>query len=133
MNKLLVALIAGAFATVAAAQTSPPKMTKQERQQATQQATQAGSQSSVSTMTTDEMQKANVKASKDVSKMTRAEKNAMFKALQAENLTPDNSGSTANVATQQKANVAASKEVPKQKVNINTPEAQKALDKAATK
>ena len=96
MNKLLVALIAGAFASVAAAQTAPAKPTAQERQADVKAATQAGSGSSASTQATAEQQKANVKASKETAKMSTADKNAAIKASNKAMVNPDNpSGSVA--------------------------------------
>jgi hypothetical protein len=133
MNKLLVALIAGAFASVAAAQTAPPKPTTQERAADVKAATQAGSGSSASTQKTAAEQAANTKASREVAKMSRAEKEAFAKEINRTMLNPDNpSGSVAGTAAMQKANTATSKEVAKNRPNLNTPEAQKALQKAST-
>ena len=132
MNKLIVALIAGAFASVAAAQTSPPKPTSQERQADVKAATQAGSGSSASTQNTAVQQKANVEKSKDVSKMTREEKNKLAKDLNKSTVNPNNPTGAQGTATMQKETTAASKAVPKDRPNLNTPEAQKALQKAAT-
>lgn len=130
MNKLLVVLIAGAFASVAAAQTQPPKPTKEERRQDVQSATQAGSGSSASTQKTAAEQAANVKASQEISKMTKEEKRAFFDQLRKENINPNNpSGSVAGTAAMQKATTAESKMVPKQNTQIKTKEGQKALSK----
>ncbi|MBK9114896.1 MAG: hypothetical protein IPM22_04470 [Betaproteobacteria bacterium] len=134
MNKLLVALIAGAFASVAAAQTAPAKPTAQERQADVKAATQAGSGSSASTQATAEQQKANVKASKETAKMTTQEKNAAIKASNKAMINPDNpSGSVAGTAAQQKANVAESKGTPKANVDLKTKEGQKKLDEGLKK
>jgi hypothetical protein len=132
MNKLIVALIAGALASVAAAQTAPPKPTTSERQADVKAATKAGSESS-SVMNQQE-RAANVKASKEVSKMTRAEKEAFAKEINKSMINPDNpSGGVAGVTAQQQRNTAISKETPKNRPNLNTPEAQKALEKASTR
>ena len=130
MNKLLVALIAGAFASVAAAQTAPAKPTAQERQADVKAATQAGSGSSASTQATAEQQKANVKASKETAKMSTAEKKDAIKNVNKQMVNPDNpSGSVAGTAAQQKANVAESKGTPKANVELKSKEGQKQLEK----
>lgn len=131
MNKLIVALIAGAFASVAAAQTAPPKPTSKERQADVVSTTKAGSESS-SVMVQKE-QAANVKASREVAKMSREEKKAFAKAINESLINPDNPSGTAGTAAMQKSTTAASKAVAKDRPNLNTPEAQKALEKAATK
>lgn len=130
MNKLLVALIAGAFATVAAAQTAPAKPTAKERQADVKAATEAGSGSSAGVAATAKEQPANVKASKETAKMTTAEKNKALKDVNKQMVNPDNpSGSVAGTATSQKANVDASKGTPKANAELKTKEGQKALDK----
>lgn len=135
MNKLLIALIAGAFATVAAAQTAPAKMTTKERQQAVSGTTQSQTDTS-SGMKTAEQQKANVKASKEVAKMTAAEKKAFYDEINKTMVNPQGGGIAATEA-QQKANVQASKGEPKANVELKTKEGQKQLSKemqkAATK
>ncbi|MCC7326935.1 MAG: hypothetical protein IT521_09060 [Burkholderiales bacterium] len=135
MNKLLIALIAGAFATVAAAQTAPAKPTAKERQQAVQSTTQSQTDTS-SGMKTAEQQKANVKASKEVAKMTTAEKKAFMDEINKTMVNPQGSG-VAAVEAQQKANVEASKGMPRANVELKTKEGQKqiqkGLEKAATK
>ena len=129
MNKLLVALIAGAFASVAAAQTAPAKPTAQERQADVKAATQAGSGSSASTQATAEQQKANVKASKETAKMSTAEKKDAIKNVNKQMVNPDNpSGSVAGTAAQQKANVDASKGAAKANTQLQTMAGQKALE-----
>ena len=134
MNKLIVALIAGAFASVAAAQTAPPKPTTKERAADVRSTTQEGSGSSASAQKTAVEQAANTKASREVAKMTRAEKEAFAKEINKQMINPDNpSGSVSGTAAQQKANTAASKEVAKDRPNLNTPANQKALEKASTK
>lgn len=130
MNKLLVALIAGAFASVAAAQTAAPAPTAKDRQADVKAATQAGSGSSASTQATAEQQKANVKASKETAKMSTTEKKDAIKASNKAMVNPDNpSGSVAGTAAQQKANVAESKGQPKANADLKSKDAQKALEK----
>ena len=136
MNKLLIALIAGAFATVAAAQTAPAKMTTKERQQAVSGTTQSQTDAN-SGMKTAEQQKANVKASKEVSKMTTAEKKAFAEEINKQMINPNASGGIAGTEAQQKANVQMSKGEPKANVEMKTKAGQKQLStemqKAATK
>lgn len=130
MNKLLVLLIAGAFASVAAAQTAAPKLTTKEKQQATQSTTSAAVPQGQDTA---KQQAESVKASKDVSKMTTAEKNKAIKNVNKQMVNPDNpTGSVAGTASMQKSNVDASKGTPKDRPKLGTAEAQKALQKAST-
>ena len=129
MNKLLVALIAGAFATVAAAQTSPPKQTTKEKQADVKSATGAAAASTTGAQTAKEAA-ANTAKSKDVSKMTAAEKNAYAKEVNKMSVNPENpSGSTAATSAQQKANTAESKAIPKQNTQLKGKEGQKELRK----
>ena len=143
MNKLLIALIAGVFATVAAAQTAAPApaaapmtpapLTTKEKQDAVKATTQAGSGSSASTMKTATEQAKNTAESKKTAKMTKAEKSAAVKDANKKMVNPDNTTGAGATAVMQKETTAASKEVPKTKTNLNTPDAQKSLEKAATK
>jgi hypothetical protein len=131
MNRLLMALVAGAFASVAVAQTPDPKMTSKERQE-TVKATTGAAANSTTGATTAKQQEANVKASKSSTKMTSAEKNKAIKDANTKMVNPDNSSGTAATAGMQKETTAASKATAKQRPNINTPEGQKAMQKAAT-
>jgi len=129
MNKLLIALIAGAFATVAVAQTPAPSTTK-EKQADVKGATAGNPNNSAGQAATAAEQKANTAKSKDVSKMTTAEKNAYAKEVNKTAVNPENpSGSTAATSAQQKANTAESKATPKQNTELKTKEGQKALEK----
>lgn len=129
MNKLLIALIAGAFASVAVAQTTAPATTK-EKQADVKAATQAGSGSSASTQKTAAEQAANTAKSKETAKMTTADKNKAIKEVNKQIVNPDNpSGSVAGTAAMQKATTAESKAVPKQNTELKTKEGQKALEK----
>jgi hypothetical protein len=129
MNKLLVALIAGAFAIVAAAQTTAPKATAKEKQADVQSTTAAAAASTTGAQTAKE-QAANVKASKEVAKMTTAEKNAYIKELNKQMINPEaGTNSIAGTEAQRKANVAESKGQPKANVDLKTKEGQKAVSK----
>lgn len=133
MNKLLVALIAGAFVSVAGAQTNAPKPTAKQRAADVSATTQAGSTSSTGA-TTAAQQAANTRASKEVAKMTKAEKEAFIKALSKEPLNPENpSGNTAATAAQAKANTAESKMMPKANTELKTKEGQKQLSQDLNK
>jgi len=122
MNKLLVTLIAGAFASIAAA--AP---TTAERQFYVQSTTQAGSGSSASTQKTAAQQKANVGASKGVSKMTAVEKVALFAELTKSNINPDNPSGATGTSAQQMMNVAESKHDPKANAGLRTKAGQREL------
>ncbi len=134
MNKLLVALIAGAFATVAAAQTAPPKPTKEERQDAVRSTTQAGSDPNSGQKTAVE-QKANVRASKEVSKMTPAEKKAFAEEINKQMLNPNAGpgGGVAGTAAAQKMNTMESKQLPKESAQFKTKEGKKELSQGLEK
>lgn len=132
MNKLLVALIAGVFASVAAAQTAAPAAatTAKEKAKEVQATTQAGSGSSASTQKTAAEQAANVKASKEVTKMSTADKNKAIKDVNKQMVNPDNpSGGVAGTAAMQKSTTAASKGTPKANADLKSKDAQKALEK----
>jgi len=129
MNKLLIALIAGAFATVAAAQTAAPASTAKEKQADVKATTGAAAASTTGAQTAKEAA-ANTAKSKEVSKMTTAEKNAAIKQVNKQAVNPENpSGSTAATAAQQKANTAESKAIPKQNVDLKGKEGAKVLEK----
>jgi pyruvate/2-oxoglutarate dehydrogenase complex dihydrolipoamide acyltransferase (E2) component len=129
MNKLLIALIAGAFATVAAAQTAAPATTTKEKQKEVQATTGAAAASTTGAQTAKQAAE-NTAKSKDVSKMTTAEKNQFAKDVNKMSVNPENpSGSTSATAAQQKANTAESKATPKQNTELKTKEGQKALEK----
>ena len=112
MNKLLVALIAGAFATVAAAQTAMPAPTTKEKQADVKATTGAAAASTTGAQTAKEAA-ANTAKSKETAKMTTAEKNTAIKDVNKQMVNPENpSGSVAGTAAQQKANTAESKATP---------------------
>ena len=131
MNKLFVALIAGALASMAAAQTADPKMTTKEKQEAVKSTTAATANANTGAQTAKQ-QEANVKASKATAKMTTTEKNKAIKDVNTKTVNPVNSAGVGATAAMQKETTAASKETPKQRPNMNTPEAQKSMQKAAT-
>ncbi len=131
MNKLLIALIAGGFAIVAAAQTTAPTKKEMNAEKAKEVGTvtstnvdQAGARDTAT------QQKANTAKSKEVAKPTHKQKQSDAKAATAAG--GMNSSGTIDTAAQQKANTAKSKEIPKQHEKLGTPAAEKQLQKAAT-
>ena len=131
MNRLLAALIVGAFASAATAQVADPKPTTQERQAVTRSTTQAGSTGSTGA-TTAKQQEVNVQKSKATAKMSTAEKNTAIRDVNTKMVNPDNTAGVGATARAQEKTTAVSKETPKQRPNLATPEAQKAMQKAAT-
>ena len=134
MNKLIVALVAGTFVTATAAQTAAPKLTHEERRAAVRSTTQTGSEGFESTSVMYQRERAaNVQASKEVAKLSRAEKKALAKEANASVKNPDNPSGTQGTAAMQKTTTAESKAVPKNRPDLNTPEARMALEDASTR
>jgi hypothetical protein len=129
MNKLLVALIAGAFASVAAAQTAAPSPTAKQKQADVKAATSGNPNNDAGTAATAAMQKSNVEKSKDVAKQTTAEKNQQWKDLNKSTVNPNNSAGQSATAAEQKANTAESKMTPKQNTELKTKQGQQQLEK----
>lgn len=135
MKKLLAILIAGTFASAAAAQgaatqgATDSQMTNTQKQEALRSTTVSGSDRRPGEA---KAQETNVKASKATEKMTADEKNKAIKDVNTKMVNPNNSAGVEATAKAQKDSTAASKELPKQKVELGTPEAQKAMQKAAT-
>lgn len=135
MNKLLAILIAGTFASAAAAQgtaaqgATDPQVTNKQKQEALRSTTISGSDRRPGE---SKQQEANVKSSKAKEKMTTDEKNKAIKDVNTKMVNPSNSGGVEATAKMQKENTAASKEQARQKVQLGTPETQKAMQKAAT-
>ena len=131
MTKLLAVLIGIAVVSTAAAQTAAPAATTQEKQQSVRSTTEAASTGTTGAATAKQ-QKKNVDTSKQSTSMTTDEKNKAIKNVNKQAVNPENSGGVGNTSRQQSGNVAASKEQPKQRPDMSTPEAQKAMQKAAT-
>jgi len=132
MNKLLVAMIVGAFAVAAAAQTNPltnPSEKSKEKQKDVQATTSANAPSSVDVQNVNKQQQQNVKASKETTKMTTQEKKAFAKDVNKSGVNPNNDAGQAATAAQQQMNVKESKATPKQNTEIKTKEGQKQLSK----
>ncbi len=133
MKQWIAIAMVAAFAAGATAQTAAPGTgSSKERQDAVKSATTKASTED-SGAATAAQQAANVKASKQVTKMTTEEKNAYARELNKQMINPENpSGSVAGTAEQQKANVAVSKGQPKQTQKINTLGPKSEMQKAAT-
>lgn len=119
MNKLFIAVIAGAVASVAMAQT--PNQVKQDEVRAATAGGVTTAQGTAAKAT------ANVNASKKVAKMPKSEKAAATNA--ATNAGVTTAQGTANKAA---ANVNASKATTAQRPALGTPQAQNAMQKAST-
>jgi len=134
MNKLIVALIAGVFASVAAAQTAAPApLTTKEKQEAVKATTAAGSGSSASTQKTAAEAAKNTAVSKETAKSTTADKKAVIKAADKGLVNPNNPTGAAGTAKMQKETTAVSAGMPKANAELKTKEGQKALDKELVK
>ena len=125
MNRqLLVAALAGAFATIAAGQTPDSPAMNQDSAKA---AIEAGGDTSVNTQTTASQQEANTAASKQVPMPSDAER--------AKTLAPMmeiQSSQAGAAAAKGASDAAASAQLPPQRVQLGSPEAAKALEQAAT-
>jgi hypothetical protein len=130
MNTLLIAWLAAGVASVASAQTSPPKPTANERQSAVESVTQQGSGSSASTQKTAAEQAKNVKVSKETPKITKEEKSKLAKDATRLNVNPENSSGQAATSAMQKETVAASKATQKQNAAFKTKQGKAQLGKA---
>lgn len=132
MNKLLIALLAGTLASVAAAQTSSPSLTRMEKQDAVSAAGARGSDSATANESAA-MREARARAQQDVAKMTLEEKQAFFDMLRDSNVNPNNPTGSAGTAVMQQKNTAAAQGVAKNRPDLGTPAAGKALEKASTR
>lgn len=113
------------------AQTAPTKPTAKERQADVKATTEAAAASTTGAQTAKQ-QAVNVQNSRETPKMTSAAKNTAIKEKNKMQLNPNNSAGVGTTERMQKETTATSKQEAKQRVNLNTPEAQKALEKAAT-
>jgi hypothetical protein len=131
MNKLLVALIGAAVASVAAAQT-PPVPTSKERQQDVQTTTEASANANTGAQTAKQ-QAANVQKSKQVPKLSKEERAKLAKDATKSNLNPENSSGAAATAAMQKQTTAESKALPKQNIELKSKEGERQLAKELQK
>ena len=129
MNRILAALFACLLTAAAAAQTAPPKASDAERQRDVAKITEANSGSSASTQKTAAQQAANVKASKEVPKLSKQEKEQFAKDATKLNVNPENSSGTAATARMQKQTTATSKAASRQNAELKTKEGKAQLDK----
>ena len=131
MSKLLAVLIALAFASTAAAQTAAPAASPQEKQQSVRSTTEAGSTGTTGAATAKQQQTERSKVEGNGQDDDRREEQGHQGREHASGQPGESSGS-GGTARQQTGNVAASKDQPKQRPDLSTPEAQKAMQKAAT-
>ena len=131
MNKLLVALIAAAVASLAAAQTSPVPTSK-ERQQDVQTTTEASANVNTG-QTVAKQQAANVQKSKQVTKLSKEEKANLATEASKANLNPENSSGAAATAVMQKRTTAESKATQKQNTELKSKEGKQELAKELQK
>jgi hypothetical protein len=129
MSKLMAFSLVWLFAAAATAQTAPPTPSAQERQREVSATTQAGSGSSASTQKTAAQQAANVKASKQVPKLSKVEKTQFAKDATKLNVNPENSSGQAATARMQKQTVATSKAAQKQNTELWTKEGKAQFEK----
>jgi len=119
----------GLLAAAAAAQTAPPAPSAAERQRDVATTTQAGSGSSASTQKTAAQQAANVKASKQVPKLSKEDKTQFAKDATKLNVNPENSSGQAATARMQHQTTAASKSASRQNAELRTKEGKADLEK----
>ena len=122
-------MLACLIAAAATAQTAPPKASDAERQREVAKTTEAGSGSSASTQKTAAQQAANVKASKQVPKLSKQEKEQFAKDATRLNVNPENSSGTAATARMQKQTTALSKTEGRQNAELRTKEGKAQLEK----
>jgi len=120
MKRLVAITLVSTFAAVATAQTSPPKPSVQQRQRAVASTTEQGSGSSASTQKTAAQQAANVKASRQVPKLSTDEKTQLAKDATKLNVNPENSSGQAATARMQRQTVADSRGTQRQNAQYKT-------------
>jgi hypothetical protein len=133
MNMLLAALIAGAFASVAVAQTGGPYGQTKERQTEVQSLTQRNGENSGNARATAAEQAKNVKASKEVTKLSKQEKANLSKDAARSNINPENSSGAVATAAMQKQTTAVSKATTKQNAQFKSKEGKQQLEKELQK
>jgi len=120
MNKLLIALIAGAVASLSSAQTVAPYPSMQERRADVQALTVQSAENSGNTQATAAEQAAHVMVSKEVAKLSPQEKNRFAKDATRLNVNPENSSGTAATAAMQRETTALSKATTKQNAEFRS-------------
>jgi hypothetical protein len=128
MSKLFVALIACTFASLAAAQTAAPKPSLHEQKRDLQAASGVSSENSGNTQAAAAQQARNVKASKEVPKLSKEERAQLAKDSTRRNVNPENSSGTAATAAMQRQTTAQSKATSKQNTEFKSKEGRQQLD-----
>lgn len=133
MNKLVVALLAGMFASAAAAQTGGPYGQTKEGQAEVQSLTQRDGENSGNARATAAEQAKNVKASKQVTKLSKQEKASLSRDATRSNINPENSSGAAATAVMQKQTTAASKATTRQNAQFKSKEGKQQLEQELQK
>jgi hypothetical protein len=128
MKSLLLGIVACVVAASATAQTAAPAPTDKERQRAASTITEQGSGSSASTQKTAKQQADNVKASRQVPKLSNDEKKTLAKDANRLNENPENSSGQAATARMQKETVGQSKATPRQNTAFKSKAGKAELD-----
>ena len=129
MDKLFAALIACVLASAAGAQTAAPAPSRAERQKDVATSTLQQGDNSASTRATAAEQAQNVKASKQVQKLSTQEKSKLAKDATKLNVNPENSSGQAATAAMQKQTTAESKAAAKQNAELKSKEGKQQLEK----
>jgi hypothetical protein len=133
MNKLVVALLVGVFASVAAAQTGGPYGQSKEKQREVQSLTQRDGENSGNARATAAEQATNVKASKAAPKLSKEERANLAKDATKSNVNPENSSGAAATAAMQKKTTAASKATTRQNTEFKSKEGKQQLEQELQK
>lgn len=129
MKALLPGIVACLVAAAATAQTAAPAPTAMERQRDVSTITEQGSGSSASTQKTAKQQAENVKASRQVPKLSKEEKKTLAKDANRLNVNPENSSGQAATARMQKQTVNESKSAPRQNATYKSKAGKAELNK----
>jgi len=120
MNKLLIALIAGAFTSITAAQAASLYPTTIERRAYVETLTLQSLDNSVNTQATAAEQARSVQASKAATKLSKAEKVQLAKESTRLNVNPESSAGTAETADMQQQTTRISKATQRQNVDLRS-------------
>jgi hypothetical protein len=129
MRRLLLALISVALASVALAQTAAPSPGTKERQRDAQSVTQLTGDNSGNTQATAAEQAKDVKASKQVTKLSKDEKTQLAKDATKLNVNPENSSGAAATAVMQRQTTVTSRGTAKQNTEFKSKEGKQQLQK----
>jgi hypothetical protein len=120
MNKLLIALIAGAIASISSAQTTAPYPSTQERRADVLALTGQSAENSGNTQATAAEQAMHVRASKEASNLSPKERHQFAEDATRLNANPENSSGAAATAAMQRETTALSKATTKQNAEFRS-------------